>query len=119
MTGKLHPRDFMSDPSTDANSSLVNNLILNNPSGRNIKFSATQQVQTASQNSDLNRSQLKAKKQSSYSRSSVNGHMPTQTSPTAANTLSAKPASSSMTGPPISGDKDQISIKHVTPELAA
>ena len=41
MTGKLHPKDFLNDPSQDASNFLVNNLILNNPSGRNIKFSTT------------------------------------------------------------------------------
>ena len=42
MTGKLHPKDVTSsDAINDANSMLVNNLILNNPSGRNIKFNTT------------------------------------------------------------------------------
>ena len=41
MTGKLHPKDVGADPSSDASQYLVNNLILNNPSGRNIKFNTT------------------------------------------------------------------------------
>ena len=43
MTGKLHPKDFNTvDPAaSDTSSMLVNNLIRNNVSGRNIKFNTT------------------------------------------------------------------------------
>lgn len=54
LTGKLHPKDFTNDPTSDASSFLLNTLNggLPQQSGRNLKFGGTQNG-LLNQNGDL------------------------------------------------------------------